>query len=272
MPPAPRHGLTDRVSRGTPLGIPGVPSPTCQDDASLEIILTTQLNGKETLLRMPDEIIANILIEWTMLEWFAPATARQICRRLKAITDSSPRVWSKLSLPYYSPATADDIREWLRRAKAAPKEILLESEDVFIVSAALEGAKDATSLIYRIPIFKDIPPPEQELIRIPTHMPQLRHLYLDASNIYDFMSRSNIFGPYEPPYNAHFPYLTVLHLDFVDLTGFHIMHGLFPAIRRLVLQAVHGPTLDLIQICSGSLQDLRVSWYRQQWPPHHLRH
>jgi hypothetical protein len=48
------------------------------------------------------------------------------------------------------------------------------------------------------------------------------------------------------------------------------MHGLFPAIRRLVLEEVCGPILDLLQVCSGSLEDLRVSpglsYYGQ---PHH---
>ncbi len=210
---------------------------------------------------MPVEIIAIILLEWTMLEWFAPAIARQICRYLKEITDSSPYLWAKICLPYHSLATAEEVRDWLKRAKSVPKEILLETEDVDIVSAALEGAKEATSLIYRIPTFKEILPHEEEVIRLPIQMPQLRHLHLDTSNIYDFLSLGNIFGLYNPLHSAHFPCLTVLHLFFVDLIKFHITPGLFPAIRRLLLHSVCGPILDLVQVCSGTLEHLRVTIY-----------
>ena len=208
---------------------------------------------------MPVEIIAIILLEWTTLEWFAPAIARQICRDLMEITDSSPHLWSKMCLPYHSSATADDVVEWLRRAKSVPKEILLETEDLEIVSAALEGAKDATSLIYRIPIFKEFLPSQEEVIRLPIHMPHLRHLHLDTSNIYDFLSLSNIFGLSNPSHSARFPCLTVLHLFFIDLINFDITPGLFPAVRRLLLHSVCGPILDLVQVCSGTLEHLRVT-------------
>ena len=145
------------------------------------------------------------------------------------------------------------------------------SEDVTVISAVLESAKDATSLIYRIPILIDIQPQEEETIRLPIHLHQLRHLHLDTNSAHDFVGRTNIFGLYNSSNNAHFPCLTMLRLTFVDLEGFRMMPGLFPVMRRLVLYYVRGPILDLIQVCSRSLKDLRVTLcfsHDQQSPPH----
>jgi len=256
MPPTPGPWPHEPQVEAVTTGASGAHFPTSHDDGPLTVVSDIQESGKNFLLLMPVEIIANILIEWSIMEWPAPAIARQVCRCLKEITDSSPRLWSKLFLPSYSPATVDDVCSWLRCAKAVPKEICLDTEDIRIISAALEGAKDATSLIYRIPIFTEIPDDQQKLIQLPMPMPKLRHLRLDTSNVYDFMSMRNIFGPYNSC-SAQFPCLTILHLVFVDLAGFHIMPGLFPAIRRLALHFVCGPVLNLIQVCSGSLEDLR---------------
>jgi hypothetical protein len=292
MPPTPSHGLTSLRSRQ---GSPGVPSPTPQDDEPLTMAFGIQQSGNKFLLHMPDEIIANVLIEWAMLEWFAPAIARRICRRLKGITDYTPRVWSKLFPQRCWPGIADQVRTWSRRAKAVPKELRLETEDVHVASAALEGAKDATSLIYRIPVSCHIPgeltlPTHtimhmmllehihedlmllehieddpmfpaiiQEELMLPTHMPQLRHLHISISNNNLALSLCNIFRDYNSAHDAHFPCLTVLHLAYVDLYNFRMTPGLFPAIRRLGLRRVGGPILDLIQVCSESLEDLRVS-------------
>jgi hypothetical protein len=252
MPPAPRHSHTNRRSRQGPLGAPEVPSSTPQDNGSFTVTFGNQQLVKQPLLQMPDEIIANILIEWTTLDWFAPAIARQICYRLKAITDSNPRVWSKLFLPSYSRATAHDVRGWIRCAKGVLKEIFLQTGDIYVASAALEGAKDSTSLIYRIPIFDSTQSNEQELIRLPRRMAQLRHLYLNAHQIHNCIGVVGL-------YDTHFPCLTILHLRFANLIGSQIMSGLFPAIRRLVLEEVCGPILDLVQVCSESLEDLRIS-------------
>ena len=209
---------------------------------------------------MPREIITYIFIEWTTLEWFAAAIARQICSYFKAITDSTPRVWSKLFLQCHLHATAHDVRKWLGRAKEVPKEIYLRTEDIYVIMAALKSAKDATSLIYRIPDLKGIRPHDKGLIRLPIHLPQLRHLHLDSSGIHPFhRARSNIFGLYNSSIDAHFPCLTILRLVCVDLTDFPIMPGLFPVMRHLDLHFPSGPTLDLIQVCRGSLEDLRVT-------------
>ena len=264
MPSTSGFGLTGRRSRQRQSGALGVLSPVPQENGTSTISSVIRHYGKDFLLRMPFEIIVAILVEWSMLEWFAPASARRICRTLKEITDDSPRVWSKLFIPNYSPATAANVREWLERARALPKEVLLATENIFIVSAALRGAEDATSLIYRIPTFKHIRL-RKEQISLPVRMARLRHLHLDTSNIYDFMCLSNVISP-----DTHFPCLTTLHLTFVDLVHFRIKQGLFPAMRRLVLHAVCGPILDLIRICSGSLEDLRViinfSYDRQSLP------
>ena len=212
---------------------------------------------KKSFLGMPRDIIEAILIEWTMLEWFAAAIARQVCHYLKLITDSRLRLWSKLSLPESSRATANDVREWLKRAGTVPKEILVATTDICIISSALKGAKDATSLIYRIPIFKSIH--QHELARLPIRMPRLRHLRIDIPSINHFMNLSGVFGIYNAPYNAHFPCLTTLHLISVDFFHFPFTDGLFPALRRLVVLAARGHILDLIRVCSGSLEDLRLT-------------
>ena len=206
---------------------------------------------------MPFEIIMAVFIEWTMWDWFAPAIASQVCQYFKKVADTTPRVWFKLILSRRSRATADDVRAWLKRAKAVPKEICLETQDISLLLAALESAKDTTSLIYRI---KDIPPPEKDIIRLPTDLLQLRHLIIDASNTNIFRIPSSIFGLYNnPTLDAHFPCLTTMRLFSVDLIDFDIMPGLFPVLRRLVLFCVCGPILDLITHCKGLLEDLRVS-------------
>ena len=208
--------------------------------------------GKRALLYMPVEIIAIILLEWTMMEWFAPVIARQICHYLKQITDSSPRLWSKLSLTYRLPVTPYGVRTWLNRSRSAPKEILIETNDLSIIRAALEGAKDARSLLYRVPNF------HEEVIRLPVQMLQLRHLHIDTPRNYHFVSMNDVFG-LSNPCLATFPCLTVLNMFFVDMTNFRITPGLFPAIRRLVLHFALGPILDLVRVCSRTLEHLRVT-------------
>ena len=200
-----------------------------------------------------------------MSKWSAAAVARQICRYFKAITDSTPRVWSKLFISYASHATAGDVRVWLKRAKAVPKEINLETGNVSIIEAVLESVKDATSLIYRITFLRVIPPSQDELIRLPICLPRLRHLHLG-----NFMGAHSIFEHYNSPTDAHFPCLTTLSMGSTDLSNFPIMPGLFPVMRRLVLKGVLGPILDLIQVCSGSLEELRVVFLTDdhQFSPH----
>ena len=260
------------------------PSPLVEADLAYVTARTAQGDGsptiepnikhfsnKKTLLHMPVEIIDNILVEWANLEWFAPAIARRVCRRLKGITDFSPSPWSKLFLPYDSRATADDVRNWLRHAKAAPKEICIETENICAITAALDGCKDATSIIYQTPMFQELSSCRQQQIRLPKHMPRLRHLHVDISNVYDFFGLWNVFEFYHPPYDGHFPCLTTLQLTFVDLTDFHIVPGVFPAVRHLSLESVDGPILDLIGACSGTIEDLRVninSSYSHESPPH----
>ena len=206
---------------------------------------------------MPFEIIVAIFIEWTMLDWFAPAVARQVCRYFKKITDSTPRLWSKLFLSYESPATADGVRVWLKRGKAVPREMVLATMDVPTIVAALESAKHATSLIYRVPVFRcDI----DDQIRLPTHLLQLRHLHITASNNDYSTVPGSIFELYErSDISARFPCLTTMRLFYFDLTDFDIISGLFPALRHLVLYLTCGPILDLIQDCKDTLEDLNIT-------------
>ncbi len=231
----------------------------------------TRQRGKAALLHMPVEIIAAILLEWAMLEWFAPAIARRICRHLKEITDASPRIWSKLCLLSVSRARPDDVREWLKRAKSVPKEIVIGTHNIHVALAALEGTKDAQSLIYRVPRFEDIPPYQEELILLRIKMPQLRHLVLNNSESYYDSSSGKTFRSYNPFDGALFPCLTILELFFVNLSDVQIIPGLLPPIRRLVLHGVCGPILDVIQACSGTIEDLKfscITTYERQSYPH----
>ena len=244
---------------------------TPQGDGPLTIALNINYSSEMTLLHMPVEIIQNIITEWANLEWFAPAIARRICRRLKDITDSSPSSWSKLSLAFGSSATADGVRGWLRHAKAAPKEISINIEDLYVISAALDGCKDATSIAYRTPMFEELSTHQRSHIQLPNHMPRLRHLRVDLSDVYNFVGPWEIFEFYLPPYDGHFPCLTTLQLISVDLNNFTIVPGLFPTLRHLSLECVDGPILDLIEVCSGTIEDLRVNinyWYCPQSPLH----
>ena len=249
------HGRSSRSRRSgqNPAGSPGARSTTPQYDGSLTMESGIKHSGKRALLHMPVEIVAMIVLEWTMLEWFAPAIARQICRYLKQITDSSPHVWSKLSISFRSHATAHDVGKWLKRSRSVPKEILLQTNSIDIVRAALEGAKDATSLLYRVPVHPE------EVIQLPIQMPRLRHLHLDTPRNKIFVNMSDIFGLHNPSCLVTLPCLTILNLFFIDVTDFHIAPGLFPVIRRLVLHSVYGPILDLVRVCSRTLEHLRVS-------------
>jgi hypothetical protein len=98
-------------------------------------------------------------------------------------------------------------------------------------------------------------------------MPRLRHLRLDTFNLRT-MYLIGILGLHN---SSHFPCLTVLHLTFVDLEDFPILPGVFPVMRRLILYAFRGPSLNLIQGCSGSLEDLRMTTGFSEKPPPHDR-
>jgi len=265
MPPIPGPSPHEpQVEAETP-GASTAPSPTSQDDKPLTVASSIQKRDNKSLLLMPVEIIAIILIKWSMLDWFAPAIARQICRRLKGIAECVAHAWANLSVPLGSPATADDVRAWLRRAKKVPKEIHLDAEDIGVITATLEGAVDATSLIYKVATHKYSRPYRKELV-LDTPMPQLRHLHLHAYNDPHLLSLSGILGR---SCDVAFSCLTVLHLVFVDLADFHITPGLFPAVRRLILYSTRGPILDLVQGCSGSVEELRAAdndWYDTEPP------
>ena len=226
-------------------------SPTSHElaESGSSMSLSIQQLRKTTLLYMPVEIIQIILDEWVKLQWWAPTIARRICRRLKDIVESRPRLWSRIYLSYGSPIAAGDVREWLCYAKTALKRICIETEDSGAISAALNGATNATSLIYRIPMPRNIRQP----IQLPGNMDQLLHLCIEG--VFSSIHVNLVFKSYEHP-NARFTCLTSLHLMYVDLTDFRITEGLLPALRRLILHSVDGPILSLIQECSGTLEDL----------------
>lgn len=215
---------------------------------------TTQQFVKETLLRMPLEVIENILKEWVKLDWFAPAVARRICRLLKEITDSCPYLWSKLFLPGTQCVYPDHIRQWQSRAKAAPREVLIGVKGYKHASAALEPCDHITTLIYNNDWASS-----GEQIRLPSYMPQLRYLRVDTRLGDKFLGWWNTSAFREPPYNSGFPCLTVLHLREVDLTGFRLVPGLFPTVLHLFLGEVRGPIRDLVQACSGTVEELRIN-------------
>ena len=210
--------------------------------------------GMKTLYDMPPEIVGAIFIEWTMLDWFAPATARQVCHYFKQVADSTPRLWSNLFLSCESHATADGVRAWLERGKAVPKEMVLASMDIPAIMAALESATDVTSLVYRVPAFED----SMDVgLQLPPDLLQLRHLHIDPADIDGSMIPHSIFDQYDFP--DIFPCLTTMRLFSAELTDFTMISGLFPVMRHLVLFIVVGPILDLIQDCRNTLEDLRVT-------------
>ena len=222
--------------------------------AATPMRFTTQQFVKETLLRMPVEVIGNILKEWVKLEWFAPAVARRICRLLKEITDSSPYLWSKLFLPGTQRVYPDHIRQWQSRAKAAPREVLIGVNGHNHTSAALEPCDHITTLIYNNDWESS-----GEQIRLPRYMPQLRYLRVDTRLGDKFLGWWNTSAFRERSYNSGFPCLTVLQLSAVDLTGFRLVPGLFPTVLHLFLGEVRGPIRDLVEACSDTVEELRIN-------------
>ena len=89
-------------------------------------------------------------------------------------------------------------------------------------------------------------------------MPRLRCLRIDTPDARDFLGWWNTFEFCESPYDSHFPHLTVLQLIHVDLSGFHLVPGLFPTVLHLTLAPVQGQVLNLIEACSGTVEELRV--------------
>jgi hypothetical protein len=231
-------------------------APKAQNEGPSTVGFPIRQLNKMTLLHMPVEIVENIFFEWAKLEWCAPAVARQVCRQLKDVTDTSPRLWSKLLI--LPETTAENVHTWLRRAKAVPQEIYIKTENIFVIMAALCWGKDASSLIYPIP---EAPDPSF-LATLLGHMSQLRHLRIDGSG-FPGLQLDQLFKFCTPPYDGHFPRITVLHLLSVHLDGFDItvMRGLFSTVRKLGLDNVanEDTILDLITACQQSLQELRVN-------------
>jgi hypothetical protein len=224
---------------------------TAQDAGQLELSsFQAQLLKPRTLLNLPEDILANIIVEWASVQWDAPTTARQVCHWLKQITDNSPRAWSKLFVDPYM--TREETSKWLTHGKEAPKDIYLATADISVVVAVLEAVGHATSLIYRIPD----PCPAH---RLPWKLPKLRRLCLDAGN--QSVRLGEIFAFHGSGQSGYFPCLTVLHLRSFDLRGFpELFQETLPPVRQLALQDVHNTRgiLDLVEALSGSLEELRV--------------
>jgi hypothetical protein len=225
---------------------------TAQDAGQLELSsFEARLLKPQTLLDLPEEILANIIAEWANVQWDAPTTARQVCRWLKRITDNSPRAWSKLFVD--GNMTNEKTSKWLTHGKEAPKDIYIDTANISVVLAVLEAVGHATSLIYRIPA----PRPAH---RLPCKLPKLRHLCLDGSGNRS-LQLGDIFAFHGSGQSGYFPCLTVLHLLSFNLKGFpKLFHGTLPTVRQLALQGVrngHG-ILGLINAFSGSLEELRV--------------
>jgi hypothetical protein len=232
-------------------------APTVQDGESFALpSLWAQQLDRQCLIHLPVEILGNILLEWAKIQWDAPVIARQVCGWLKLITDNNPRVWSKLFVDKCT--TREKVSKWLTLGKAVPKEIFIDTEDIYTVSVALEGARDAMSLMYTIP---PGPGPRYRLTPLPSEMPELRHLRLDGF-LNRYLHQNDIFAFHGSGMSGYFPRLTVLHLMWVNLDLFATIKwdAVFPNVRELALQNVgDGPAvLNLINACSTSLEQLRV--------------
>jgi len=221
-----------------------------------------------TLEGMPLYVFGHILELWAQREWFAPAIAERISRRIRTMTLATPRAYSNLYIDRKGVMMPDQIHAWLARAASIPTSVVIEWATPTQIKAALHGAIYSKLLVYQVQEIRDLKgdiidaePIDYEALRACHQLQHLRvigHDWFDPCRARPF--RFDVDRLREPADFQSFVRLTALHLVSVDLVlSTHPSPCVFPQLLQLQLYNVRGDIDAAINACSQTLEDLRIS-------------
>jgi hypothetical protein len=217
---------------------------------------------------MPLHVFGYILEFWAQTEWFAPAIAVRVSRRIRMMTLATPRAYSNLYINGKNVMMPDQIHAWLARAKSIATRVVLESADSPQVKAALHGAIHSKLLVYQVQEIRDskgdivdAEPIDYEALRACQQLHHLRvvgHDWFDPCRARPF--RFDVDRLHEILDFQGFMRLTALHLVSVDLV-MSTDQGLrtFPQLLQLQLYNIRGDIDTILNACGQTLEDLRIS-------------
>ena len=217
---------------------------------------------------MPLNVFGHILELWAQSEWFAPAIAERVSRRIQAMTLATPRAYSNLYIHRKNPMMPSHIHAWLARARRTATRIVIEGAHSPQIKAALYGIRYSKLLVYRVQEIRDLKgdivdaePIDYEALRACQELHYLRVIGHDWSN--PCRARPFCFDVdrlRDPVDFESFGRLTALHLISVDLVlSADRGHCIFPRLLQLQLYDVRGDIDAIINACGETLEDLRIS-------------
>ena len=217
---------------------------------------------------MPLNVFEYILELWAQSEWFAPAIAERISRRTQAMTLATPRAYANLYIHRKNPMMPNHIRTWLARAGRTATRIIIEGANSSQTTAALYGATNAKLLVYQVQEIRDskgdiidAEPIDYEALRTCQQLHYLRIIgrdWFDPCRARPF--RFDVDKLRDPLEVGSFGRLTALHLISIDLVLSTDRNPcIFPHLLQLQLYNVRGDIDAIINTCSETLEDLRIS-------------
>jgi hypothetical protein len=217
---------------------------------------------------MPLDIFGYILELWAQGEWFAPAIAERVSRRIQEMTLATPRAYSNLYVDRKSVLVPDQIHAWLARAKSTTTRVVTEGANPSQTKAALCGAIYFKLLVYQVQEIRDLKgdiidaePIDYEALRA---CKQLRHLRILGHDWFDPCRarpfRFEVNRLRDPVDFRGLVTLTALHLVSVDLVlSTSRSPSIFPHLLQLQLYNTRGDIDAIIDACGQTLEDLRIS-------------
>ena len=129
---------------------------------------------------LPIELVGEIIVRHSELEWYAPAVDGQVCRYWRTAVLSTPRAWARIKFERIRAFPSESAwRLWIERAASTPLDVrilvhrgwsLHENALEYMVSALLKKADSIISL--------DISGVRRSFFLTP--FPALRHLRIDG--------------------------------------------------------------------------------------------
>jgi len=217
---------------------------------------------------MPLNVFGHILELWAQSEWFAPATAERVSRRIRAMTLATPRAYSNLYIHQKNAMTPTHIQAWLARAGRVATRVVIEGANSSQIKAALYGTTYPKLLVYQVQEIRDwkgdivdAEPIDYEALRACRQLHCLRitgHDWFDPCRARPFRFDADRLR--DPADSESFGRLTALHLISVDLVlSADRRPRIFPQLRQLQLYNARGDIDAIINACGETLEDLRIS-------------
>lgn len=217
---------------------------------------------------MPPDLFGYILELWAQSEWRAPAIAVSVSRRIREMTLATPRAYSSLYIHRKNVMMPDQIHAWLARARSIATCVVMECATPLQVSAVLRGVIHSKLLVYRVQGVRDLKgdiidaePIDYEALRACQQLQHFRvvgHDWVDPCRARPF--RFDVDRLRELVDFQGFVGLTALHLVNVDLVmSTDRSSRIFPQLLQLQLFNIRGDIDTIINACSQTLEDLRIS-------------